>query len=80
MPWLDYALDWTPDQVSFWLDGKLVLQTNIAPKGPLGLVVWVDNQYAALPPDGRLKFGTLSNPEPASIEVADLSLSQADSL
>jgi hypothetical protein len=37
-------------------------------------VIWIDNQYAALPPTGRLSFGALPNPQPAWIEISDLSL------
>lgn len=75
--WHTYGLTWHNGKVEFLLDGKVVLQTNIAPLGPLGLVIWVDNQYAALPPDGRLRFGTLSNPEMVWIEVADLALNES---
>jgi len=51
-----------------------VLETEIAPPGPLGLVLWVDNQYAALPPDGRLRYGTLPNPEAAWVELEELEI------
>ena len=67
--WHTYILEWAEQQVSLLVDGQTVLQTAIAPRGPLGLVIWIDNQYAAAPPDGRLRFGTLANPEPAWIEV-----------
>jgi len=67
--WHDYALEWGPELVTFRLDGEALLATEIVPAGPLGLVLWVDNQYAALPPDGRLRYGTLSNPQPAWIEI-----------
>jgi hypothetical protein len=39
-------------------------------------VLWIDNQYAALPPKGRLSFGTLPVPQPAWIEIADIKFSQ----
>jgi hypothetical protein len=55
-----------------FVEGKPVLETATAPFGPLGLVLWVDNQYAALAPDGRLGFGTLENTEPAWLDIADL--------
>ena len=66
--WHTYTLEWTEERVELQVDEQTVLQTTIAPRGPLGLVIWVDNQYAAAPPDGRLHFGTLANPEPAWIE------------
>ncbi len=70
--WHTYALSWQAEEVTYWVDGEIVLVTDQAPHGPLGLVIWVDNQYAALAPDGRVGFGTLANPEPAWIEVKEL--------
>lgn len=70
--WHRYTLEWTESQATLWLDGQVALQTTVAPRGPLGLVIWVDNQYAAALPDGRLRFGTLTNPEPAWIEIEAL--------
>jgi hypothetical protein len=67
--WHDYALIWEAGQATFRLDGTSVLETGTSPGAPLGLVVWVDNQYAAWRPDGRLGWGTLANPEPAWIEI-----------
>jgi hypothetical protein len=75
LEWHTYAMSWRAEEVSFWVDGEIVLVTDIAPHGPLGIVIWVDNQYAAFTPDGRLAFGTLANPEPAWIEVKELEVS-----
>lgn len=73
-PWADYTLTWEKGRALFTVDGERVLETSISPIQPLGLVFWVDNQYAALPPDGRLSMGTLANPTPAWIEVRALRL------
>lgn len=67
-----YQLDWLPDQARFYVDGNCVLQTSTSPKGRLGLVIWIDNQFAAFPADGRLRFGTLANPVGTSLEIFDL--------
>ena len=67
--WHEYALEWSLEQVTFRLDGEVALATGVVPAEPLGLVIWVDNQYAAIPPDGRLRYGTLPNPQPAWIEI-----------
>jgi hypothetical protein len=75
--WHVYEIDWRSDGVLFHLDGVTVLETRVSPAGPLGLVLWVDNQYASLPPDGRLGFGTLANERAAWIELADLKLTLA---
>lgn len=73
--WHNYTMRWLSDMVTFSLDGKIILESKMVPRSPLGLVIWVDNQYAATPPDGRLAFGTLANPEPVWIEIADLDIS-----
>jgi hypothetical protein len=69
--WHCYEMAWREEEVQFWVDGVRVLQTAGSPRGRLGLVLWVDNQYAAIPPSGRLRYGTLANPEPAWIEIRD---------
>ena len=68
--WHAYVLEWRAEGVRFAVDGRVVLDTNISPRGPLGLVLWVDNQYAAFRPEGRLAFGTLACDRPAWLEVA----------
>jgi len=72
--WHKYRLEWRPGEVSFVVDEKEALRTPLAPRGPLGLVLWIDNQYAAFPPDGRPRYGFQANAEPAWIEIADLQL------
>jgi len=59
--WHTYRLEWHADVANFAVDGNLCFTTTVAPRGPLGLVLWIDNQYAAFPPDGRLRFGALPN-------------------
>lgn len=71
--WHDYRLEWQADGVRFAVDGETRFTTTVAPRGPLGLVLWIDNQYAAFPPDGRLRFGTLAN-APAWLALADITV------
>lgn len=66
--WHDYRLDWQEKSCRFEVDGRMVFETPVSPRGKLGLVIWIDNQYAAFPPDGRLRTGALPNP-PAWLEV-----------
>ena len=60
--WHDYSIRWQAGAVIFLVDGAENLRTPLAPRGPLGLVLWMDNQYAAWRPDGSLGYGTLANP------------------
>lgn len=73
--WHAYKLEWQKDFVCFRVDEEVILETRVSPFGPLGLVIWIDNQYAALPPSGRLTYGTLANPEPAWIDIEGLRMS-----
>lgn len=75
--WHSYAVTWESDGVSFAVDGGVCFTTNVAPLGPLGLVIWIDNQYAAFRPDGDLSFGTLAN-DAAWLDIADVVVQQAD--
>jgi hypothetical protein len=70
--WHTYRLEWEAAGVAFYVDGERVYEAQASPVGPLGLVVWIDNQYAAWRPDGRLRYGFEDNPEPAWMEVVDL--------
>lgn len=72
--WHTYEIDWRPSSVELRVDHAPALETRVSPCGPLGLVLWVDNQYAALPPKGGAAFGTLPNPQPAWIEIRGLFL------
>jgi len=72
--WRTYQIDWQPDLTRFQVDGQTVLQSRISPRGPLGLVIWIDNQFAAFRPDGRLSYGMLPNPTESWIEIRSLCL------
>jgi hypothetical protein len=72
--WHTYSLEWEPGLVRFRIDQSDIWATNIVPVAPLSLVIWIDNQHAALPPSGRLRYGTLPNHEPAWMEVRQVEL------
>jgi hypothetical protein len=70
--WHLYRLNWQADVVIFSLDEVEIFKTSISPHGPLSLVIWIDNQFAALPPTDHLKYGYLPNPQPAWLEIKDV--------
>jgi hypothetical protein len=72
--WHEYRLEWGEKRCVFWVDEALVLETSVSPRPPLGLVLWIDNQFAAWRPDGKIGFGVLQNTESAWIEIKDLVL------
>ena len=73
--WHRYKLEWRENRVLFSVDNIPVFESHVSPHPPLGLVIWIDNQYAALTPEGKIGFGVLENPEPAWLEIDELSVS-----
>lgn len=71
--WHAYRLDWLPDVARFWVDGEIVLEASPPPGGPLGFVMWLDNQYMVATPQGRFMWGVVDMPEAQWMEVADFS-------
>ena len=72
--WHTYCLEWKFEAVTFRINGEKVFKTAISPLGRLGLILWIDNQYAAFPPDGKLSYGKLESPETAWLEIKSISL------
>ncbi|HZC07715.1 MAG TPA: hypothetical protein VE338_18910 [Ktedonobacterales bacterium] len=71
--WHDYSLEWLPDRARFWVDGRESLAVEHPPRGPLGFVAWIDNQYAIATPRGELRFGALDC-GPQWLELASISI------
>lgn len=72
--WHRYRFDWREDRVAFEVDEALLFESLISPRPPLGLVIWIDNQYAAFTPEAKVGFGVLENPEPAWLEVKEFEM------
>lgn len=72
--WHSYRLEWSQRGVVWYVDDVLAFESSVSPNPPLGLVIWIDNQFASFTPDGKIGFGVLENPEPAWLEIADLNL------
>jgi hypothetical protein len=75
--WHTYQIAWGPALTEFRVDGQCLHRTEVSPHGPLGLVLWVDNQYAAFPPTGRTAFGSLPNLTPTWLEIEELNISSS---
>jgi hypothetical protein len=70
--WHEYQLVWRKSGCEFWLDGRLIHQTPFSPRGPLGFVCWIDNQFMVATPNGRFRWGTLPVTTPQFLEVEGL--------
>jgi hypothetical protein len=72
--WHSYRLCWMEERCEFWVDDTCVLRTKFSPKGPLGFVCWIDNQYLVATPSGRLRWGILPLQSGQWLEVSDLKI------
>jgi hypothetical protein len=75
--WHTYQLDWREDGCMFAVDGQPILHTPFAPRGPLGFVCWIDNQYLVATPNGRLRWGTLPTSQTQWMDVRQLTIESA---
>jgi hypothetical protein len=73
--WHGYRLEWSRKRVAWYVDDAQVFESPVSPNPPLGLVIWIDNQFASFPPNGKIGWGVLENSEPDWLEIADLKLS-----
>jgi len=76
--WNEYEIDWKTDKVEFFINREPVLISRTSPTGPLGLVIWIDNQYASFKSSGEIKTGVLKSSTPAWIEIEDLLIKHVD--
>lgn len=70
--WHTYVIEWGRERAHFSVDGQPVLEDALSPRGPLGFVMWLDNQYMVVTPWGRLKWGLLDTPGQQWMEVEHL--------
>jgi hypothetical protein len=78
--WHTYALEWGDRHARFRIDDRLVLGCDTPPRGPLGFVMWFDNQYAIVTPWGRAGYGLLDAPGRQWMEVDRLTFSVCDAV
>jgi hypothetical protein len=69
-----YRLEWQHNQITFWVDDRQVLETDLSPNGTLGFIAWVDNQYAVVTPQGKIGFGLVDAPHAQSLILEQILL------
>jgi hypothetical protein len=74
--WHTYQIEWRRNGARFLVDGAIVLESERAPVGPLGLVAWVDTQYLVATPRGQFWWGLLDAPQPQSMLIESLHIEQ----
>jgi len=73
--WHTYAIEWGSRSARFSVDDTAVLATDCSPRGPLGLVIWLDNQYLVATPWGRLGYGLLASEGRQWLELESVEIS-----
>lgn len=76
--WHRYEIHWRSDRADFLVDGVTVLHTLAPAKGPLGVVIWIDNQWATFSTARGLGFGVNPCGHPTWIEIRNLRLDGVD--
>lgn len=74
--WHEYTIQWTTDAAKFIVDNQMIFITDSPPQGPLGFVVWIDNQYAVLSRRQGIRFGIIPTVEEQWLDIADLEIDQ----
>jgi len=74
--WHTYVIVWDKQRSQFWVDGKTVMANAPSPRGPLGFVMWFDNQYMVATPWGRFRYGLLNAPGRQWMQVDDLKIEE----
>lgn len=74
--WNHYQIEWLENGCTLSVNHKPVLQTTLSPRGPLGFVCWLDNQYLIATPTGRLRAGTLPTTNEQQLTVRNLTIHQ----
>ncbi|MFN2303849.1 MAG: hypothetical protein ACK2TV_08970, partial [Anaerolineales bacterium] len=72
--WHSYHMVWMSEKVTFTIDRIRIFTTSISPLGCLGLVIWIDNQFFYINPDGRFGFGSLPTQEDQTLLICNLKL------
>jgi hypothetical protein len=72
--WHTYIIDWQKKTARFTVDGNVVLENNTSVRGPLGFVIWLDNQYMIVTPWGRFGYGLLDGPGRQWMEVSKVEI------
>lgn len=70
--WHTYTLEWLPDRATFGIDGSVVHVLTRPPRGPMGFVAWVDNQWMVATPDGHFGWGVSAVERAQWLDLAEI--------
>jgi hypothetical protein len=78
--WHTYVIAWDVGAARFYVDDECILESDTSPRGPLGFVMWLDNQYMVATPWGRFRYGRLDVPGRQWMEVDRLTIKSRNHL
>lgn len=71
-----YTIDWNDQNIVFMIDHEEVFMTRRVPRGKLGFVAWIDNQYAVVTPQGKFRFGLVDVPNRQQLILDEIMLTK----
>lgn len=71
-----YSIEWQRGGARFSVDGRSVLETSNAPRGPAGFIAWLDTQWAIITPQGRIGFGLTPVTHEQTLTVESIEIEQ----
>ncbi len=72
--WHTYRIEWGVKTARFTVDEALILECATPPRGPLGLVIWLDNQAMVVTPWGQFRHALVANDDEQWLEVATVEI------
>jgi hypothetical protein len=72
--WHTYRIDWGEHRAIFSVDEQTMLECGTSPRGPLGFVMWIDNQAMIATPQGRFGYRLLALPARQWMEIDALNI------
>jgi hypothetical protein len=76
--WRTYQIEWGRRRARFLVDGAPALDCATPPRGPLGLVIWLDNQAMVVTPQGRLRHHLLATRGEQWLELESVVVESSD--
>lgn len=70
--WHTYRLHWGTERAEFRVDNEIVLDCATPPRGPLGFVMWIDNQALVATPWGAIHWQKLTLSEPQWMAISEM--------
>ncbi len=72
--WHTYKIVWGVTTAQFYVDEQLILTAPTPPRGPLGLVIWLDNQAMVVTPWGEFRHTLVASKQEQWLELATVEI------